>query len=902
MPHSNESQRRGREFEEYVASLYRALGYRVEQNVAVFGQQVDLIAERSVPGLGRVKTLIECKFRSSKSITNQEVQDFNAMYEGLRHPGGFSIGVMVANVGFSKDARAIASGTPAVQLLSIAELEKRIFSLDESLHAIVSAYEAMDIYKRYVPISGRGSFPSGGNERRLMRDLEAETLAWIKDARPGLLTVLADFGGGKTTFLQRLRYQCAREYLHGQGGKIPVLFNLKEMRRSETFDGFILETLSREFCRSVHLELFWSYAAAGNFVLLLDGLDEVSALADQDLRRRYVTQLARLYNAGSITLLTCRPAYFVSEDEYRTLLADTTVTLDAHKQPSQELVAIVDKTIRSKELRRYLRGRLVEKAPRAILPPRATISIVELNLDQIDIYLKSFEAEFQSMIKRDWLEVRSLLERVYDVRDLMARPILLNMIVESILSGRIDINDEQLTIGPASLYDVYTSMQFDLEWHKGESRRLFSAKERRLLAELIACKMGTEGRLEVRYEEVLEIASLAPEHLGLSTKLAGMTAEQVASDIQVCTFLTRDYDDLFRFTHKSFMEFFYARHLKRQIEAGGEGEGLQTDWPIEITYFLGSFANLSGQLVDAIERLLVQHEDATESRLRSNLISVLLFGGPELFNVKIKFGTVRNLECPPLRFVRSELESITFDSVSWDGLVFDDTKIRMLGFRKCAFDTLEFRAVVGADLWCERCSVERLLIAADAVLFLQSAGLTVEYLVVENALLYFRGLLHAAGGYVNRSVLHFVDEGSMIALGSLIVSGSIVSCALPPAPGRIIDWGESHFSNCIIYWVTVREEDLERMLLRRSLEDCRGVMLVLLKEEGESEVEGEVASERKLRVATKMNGYTWLGGLLLVNYQSYASEVECRLRVHHLVASKFGTVAPEFAGSAGDAG
>jgi hypothetical protein len=94
---------KGAEFEVYVARLYESLGFRVDTNVNLGGQQVDVLAETFIPGVGSARLVIECKWKEKKSVSNQEVFEFVTMIKALRPKGQVTRGVMVSNNGFSRN-------------------------------------------------------------------------------------------------------------------------------------------------------------------------------------------------------------------------------------------------------------------------------------------------------------------------------------------------------------------------------------------------------------------------------------------------------------------------------------------------------------------------------------------------------------------------------------------------------------------------------------------------------------------------------------------------------------------------------------------------------------------------------------------------------------------------------
>jgi hypothetical protein len=88
------------ELEAYVASLYAILGYSVKTNVPLGGQQIDVLVERHLEGIGVTRVIIECKYKTSGSVSNQDVFDTISTLGALMKSHGISHCVMVTHTGF----------------------------------------------------------------------------------------------------------------------------------------------------------------------------------------------------------------------------------------------------------------------------------------------------------------------------------------------------------------------------------------------------------------------------------------------------------------------------------------------------------------------------------------------------------------------------------------------------------------------------------------------------------------------------------------------------------------------------------------------------------------------------------------------------------------------------------
>ena len=118
------SSHRAFQFEREVAAIYRALGARVEQDVVVAGNQIDVVVEEETASGSRIKTVIECK-NFSRPVGVEVVNQFAPLFGLFKDRGLADKGTIVASQGFTKQARAAAKDM-GVELLELADLQHRM--------------------------------------------------------------------------------------------------------------------------------------------------------------------------------------------------------------------------------------------------------------------------------------------------------------------------------------------------------------------------------------------------------------------------------------------------------------------------------------------------------------------------------------------------------------------------------------------------------------------------------------------------------------------------------------------------------------------------------------------------------------------------------------------------------
>lgn len=668
-----------KEMEALVASHYTALGYSVTPDINLHGSQIDLLCRKHVNGIGTISVAVEVKHRSRGVVGIREVRSFKEVAVELRRRGAIQIAVLVSNGSFTQDAQSFAHDDHSIRLLRLQDLEQDLFNFSESLMKLKLEYEAEPIFEFYIPLSVM--FKARTHE-------DAATLIAEMLKPPQLIVLVGGFGSGKTTVVDRLFYQMVRGRLESPTSRYPVRLRLRTLLQHPDLWSFISNSLREHQYIVPTRAQFERHLAGGEFIFLLDGFDEIKTSAYAVDRARFLQLLSPLIASKCPCLLTTRPTYFESFDEMIQAVRKAASRPVYFPRINRQRVA-ADAILAKLNLTRS-----------PSVDPTQLDTVIELeplSKEKSLEYLKKYERQFRDIRNVSVEHVFEFLRRIYDLKELMQRPLLLEMIAITALEGEIDLHaPDTAHVGPSMLYDGYTRICAMRDSGRPEG---LTEEERLEASRALAMAMFDKGEVELTAAEITEaIQSLpfAQRRIRATKREISASIEDIITDIRVCSFLRFSDDNRsFRFLHKSFFEFFVAQTIlmKRLMDYGAFKKFDANRLTFEILYFLGSFAR------DQEELGLV---------VRAGVNSQ---GGPSdnsLLCRKIAFcaGTLLNrLSLVNGEITGSKLENLDLVEFNAETVMFRDLALRRISGRTWSWNNCNLLRASWSGVTLEKCSM-----------------------------------------------------------------------------------------------------------------------------------------------------------------------------------------------------
>jgi formylglycine-generating enzyme required for sulfatase activity len=432
--------------------------------------------------------------------------------------------------------------------------EKISFIFLPYLKNLIRNYQKEDISKHYVDVTysyykirhlakeGNHYFEWENIETREM--IDQFIFRWLKNDDSRQVSILGDFGSGKTTFCRHLAFILAKRHLHDPDNtRVPLLVSLRGSKEPGSIKNIICNYLKHGWGFHIHYELFLRLLKSGRIVLILDGFDEMSSQVDHDARTASFEIIGEIAKSPNKVIITGRPTYFPDLNEMCQIFGACEDSGDIYSTLEHDL----QKNI----------GIKVEFE---------TIRINEFNNDQVNRLLNSYQSYFTEIGFGDWRKLRQIINTTYNLFELSGRPFLLDLIIKTI--PRIKITESSINI--AKLYKLYTNYWCDVESSKGEVRHLVPSIERKAFMESLAYKMHKSSKMQIHYLEIPSSVFKMNDH-----RIENI--DWYEHDIRNCTFLKLSGDGYFEFVHKSFMEYFLATKLLRDLISNDAREIKITD-------------------------------------------------------------------------------------------------------------------------------------------------------------------------------------------------------------------------------------------------------------------------------------------------------------------------------------
>ena len=423
-------------------------------------------------------------------------------------------GWLITDKRISKRARARASEDVSIRVFNLAEfLQTMIWgTYFAELTDLVDKEEIPNLYVDpacYKLEMNREGRQIGKDERE---SLDAYIDEWLIERGKMHISLLGEFGAGKTWFCRHYAYRQLQRFLRDPTReRLPLLITLrmfaKAMTAQQLINDALLEQYNLPFVGSAY-DVFRNMNQRGKLLLILDGFDEMARQVDYQTVVDNFWELGKLADDGSKVVLTSRTEYFRW----------------------------------AKESERIFRGEEYGRRTIVLEPPRFEV-----------LYLRPFDNhQIRDVIVRRLGEEKgsSAADRILHSENLaeMARkPVLVDLLLTALDEVKADVLEDQ-----AQVY-LYATNKLLLRNITAEKTFTSTADKLYFLCEL-AWEMIKSNELRIHYTVIPErIRNYFGDRIKDQHEL-----DNWDFDLRAQTLLHRDAAGYYEFAHKSLAEYFVA--------------------------------------------------------------------------------------------------------------------------------------------------------------------------------------------------------------------------------------------------------------------------------------------------------------------------------------------------------
>jgi WD40 repeat protein len=416
-------------------------------------------------------------------------------------------------------------GHDRIVCLTFDELLDRDVDFTPYIEWLAGEIERLGINKDYIQLDcskpekdsqGKYKTPSAGAAGAEQIDEYMDE--WLESAQKNHISVLGEFGTGKTWFAMHYAWVGIQAYLQAKAKRVkrprlPLLITLRDYAKALNVDTVIAGFFFVNHNIRLNADVFDRLNRMGKLLILFDGFDEMAnKINSQDAIDNFWA-LAEVIGENSKVILTCRTEHFPTTEKNQMIFAGG--------------------------------ERASTHAKVAAAPKFEILNLHPLSIEQIRQVLTNREATPETIDK--------ILANP-ELADLVKRP----MMVELVLEALPEISEgKEVDLARVYLYALKHKLARDIE----TERTFTSMADKVFFLCEVSWAMLSQNRLTLHYSQF-------PERLKelFGDAIKDNQLDHWHYDMMGQTILIRDYDGNYRPAHKSLLEFFVS--LKFAAELG----------------------------------------------------------------------------------------------------------------------------------------------------------------------------------------------------------------------------------------------------------------------------------------------------------------------------------------------
>jgi WD40 repeat protein len=379
---------------------------------------------------------------------------------------------------------------------------------------------------------------------------------WLDDPAKEHISVLGEFGTGKTWFAFHYASQALKRYREAQKRgverpRLPLVIPLRDYAKAVSVESLFSEFFFRKHeVRSLTYSAFEQLNRMGKLLLIFDGFDEMAARVDRQEMINNFWELAKVVVPGAKVILTCRTEHFPEAKEGRALLnaqlqaSTASLTgempqfevLELEKFNDEQIGQVMSQQAEPATVEQVMSNpQLLDLARRPVMTELILEALPDIEagkpVDMSRVYLYAVRRKMERDIKEE-RTFTSLAEKLY---------FLCELSWEMLSSDRMSLNYREFPDRIRRLFGSVVQEEKDLDhWHydmMGQTMLIRNADGDYMPAHRSLLEFF------VAYKFAAELGALAPDFLELAQMQSCLDTDVKPQDYTWSGYFQRELDD-----------------------------------------------------------------------------------------------------------------------------------------------------------------------------------------------------------------------------------------------------------------------------------------------------------------------------------------------------------------------
>ncbi|MBS3955138.1 MAG: NACHT domain-containing protein [Methylomicrobium sp.] len=676
-----------------VKELFELCGYNVKGAPSQQAQNSwDLIAT-PIQGLERRPVYIKCVDEVGNS-------DLNSLLK-IREDDPLSLLAIVAHN--KLDLTMVTEGVRlGIQLTTYDQLVSQMINFSPYVERVLNDPNFLNLQTEYVE-----PYIEHAKGKSLAWDYLED---WSRNDESNWLTVLGDYGVGKTSLLQMHLKRAMEKYKNDpENNPIPILIPLQNFVKTFTFRNLILALFEDIGLSGVYYNAFENWVKRGRILLLLDSFDEMAQKLSRAEIQNNLKELMGGITGKSKAILTSRPTYFESGAERLKIFADVNLLPQDHEDYDF-----------------YKKFSEYDVQLEQQIKKTTTVSLSDLSEEQKQFFFAKVLRNSPEALSK----LNNLIKRIHGLAQMTERPVIARLLMMAVPSLKeTDIRGLEHKINEANLFKLIMTQL--LKRDESLFGGVLTNSERHLFLKELAYIISRQGndnyvtnnviknliddlfKHKIKSHETPEI--IAEQYFRTCRRAAGLTVEKTPSGLSQNP---ESLDSRVGFSHNALREFLYAEfinehlfsdranslfsvstltdgaliflhHLLSDEKLQKINTGMQSFSKLRDFYFSIIWKIKANQTREEIELLMNQPPDFSELDLGNLDLGQRDLSSSKFFNSLIGGVNFKDTDLTGADFRGAVIEMTAFDNAILDGADFSKADIQSI----VVYDPIQKRAL-----------------------------------------------------------------------------------------------------------------------------------------------------------------------------------------------------------------